>query len=85
MAQNRKTKSAQAGPGFESQLARIEEIVSRLEKGDLPLEESVQLFEEGMRLCTDCTRLLDQAETRVRVLLEGEPPAEPEAKSEPAS
>lgn len=79
MAEKGKAKSAKAGPGFESLLHRIEDIVSRLEQGDLPLEDSVQLFEEGMRLCADCTRLLDQAETRVRVLLEPpESPAAPE-------
>jgi exodeoxyribonuclease VII small subunit len=43
--------------------------VKQLEKGDLPLEESLQLFENGMRLSADCKRQLEEAESRVEMLI----------------
>jgi exodeoxyribonuclease VII small subunit len=54
---------------FEDCLKRLEEIVERLEKGDLSLEESLALFEEGMKLSNSCRGELDQAEGRIEVLL----------------
>lgn len=54
---------------FETALARLEEIVQALEKGDLPLEQSLKLFEEGVRLARYCTRRLDEAERKVEILL----------------
>jgi exodeoxyribonuclease VII small subunit len=53
---------------FETSLEELERIVKELEKGDLPLERSLELFESGMRLSTDCKRLLEDAESRVEVL-----------------
>ena len=53
---------------FEEALARLEEIVSALERGDAPLEESLRLFEEGSRLMKECTDLLNKAEQKVRML-----------------
>jgi len=53
---------------FEEALARLEEIVSALERGDAPLDESLCLFEEGSRLMKECTDLLNQAEQKVRML-----------------
>ena len=44
-------------------------MVKELEKGDLPLEQSLQLFENGMRLSADCKRQLEEAETRVEILM----------------
>lgn len=55
---------------FETGLAELEGIVARLERGDLPLEESLQLFERGMHLSRDCRTLLDRAELRIRNLLQ---------------
>ena len=57
---------------FEEQLAELERVVDRLEVGGLPLEESVQLFESGMRLSKDCKAQLSSAESRMRVLVEPE-------------
>ncbi len=57
---------------FEDQLAALEGVVERLERGELSLEESVQLFEEGMRLSNACKKELDAAEGRIQVLVEGE-------------
>jgi exodeoxyribonuclease VII small subunit len=57
---------------FEEQLAELERVVDRLEVGGLPLEESVQLFENGMRLSKACKAQLSSAESRMRVLVEPE-------------
>jgi exodeoxyribonuclease VII small subunit len=54
---------------FEEALSKLEEIVSKLEKGDIPLEESLKLFEEGIRLSRFCNQKLDEAEKRVAILL----------------
>ena len=56
-------------PKFEECLQRLERIVQELEKGDAPLEQSLALFEEGMKLSADCRKELEQAEGRVEVLL----------------
>ena len=57
---------------FEASLSRLESIVSRLEEGELPLEESLTLFEEGVGLLKRCTHRLDDAERRVERLLAAE-------------
>lgn len=54
---------------FEDCLKRLEEIVDKLEKGDLPLEQSLALFEEGMQLSNSCRSELEQAEGKVEILL----------------
>jgi len=54
---------------FEEALNKLEKIVSKLEKGDIPLEDSLKLFEEGIRLSRFCNQKLDEAERRVEVLL----------------
>ncbi|MBV9678362.1 MAG: exodeoxyribonuclease VII small subunit [Acidobacteriaceae bacterium] len=53
---------------FEARLDELERIVKELERGDLPLEQSLSLFEAGMRLSADCKRQLEEAETRVEIL-----------------
>jgi exodeoxyribonuclease VII small subunit len=57
-------------PSFEESLAKLEEIVRRLEEGNLPLEESVALFEEGTRLARSCSERLESAELRVSQLMQ---------------
>jgi exodeoxyribonuclease VII small subunit len=54
---------------FEDALQKLEKIVSKLEEGDLPLEESLKIFEEGIRLSRFCNQKLDEAEKRVEILL----------------
>lgn len=54
---------------FEQSLARLEEIVKKLEQGECGLDESLKLFEEGARLADSCNALLDQAEQKVDILL----------------
>ncbi|MBV9268586.1 MAG: exodeoxyribonuclease VII small subunit [Acidobacteriaceae bacterium] len=58
-----------SSPNFEASLEELERIVKELEKGDLPLERSLALFETGMRLSSECKRQLEEAETRVEILL----------------
>ena len=53
---------------FEESAQRLEEIVRLLERGDVPLEEAMALFEEGTGLMKTCTTLLDRAEQKVRKL-----------------
>jgi exodeoxyribonuclease VII small subunit len=54
---------------FETSLKELEKIVEQLEAGDLPLERSLELFEQGVKLSRDCQQRLDEAERRVEVLL----------------
>jgi len=54
---------------FEGALGRLEEIVRRMETGDMGLEESLKAFEEGIKLARVCSRKLDEAERRVDILL----------------
>jgi len=69
---------------FEASLEALEQIVRDLEQGDLPLEKSLELFEQGIRLSRECQERLSQAERRIEVLLrdnQGRPVAAPfEAK-----
>ena len=55
---------------FEEAMARLETIVSELEKGDLPLDESLKIFEEGIRLSKTCLKMLDEAERKVEILIQ---------------
>jgi exodeoxyribonuclease VII small subunit len=56
---------------FEENMARLEEIVGKLEKGDAQLSDSLALFEEGTRLVTACRKELDKAEQQVVKLMKG--------------
>ena len=57
---------------FEEALGRLEDIVKRMEAGDMTLEESLKAFEEGIKLARLCSRRLDEAERRVEMLLKQE-------------
>jgi exodeoxyribonuclease VII small subunit len=66
----RTRKSKGSGePAFEASLDRLEEIVELLEAGELPLEKSLALFEEGVELSRRCNSRLDEAERRLEVLV----------------
>jgi exodeoxyribonuclease VII small subunit len=56
---------------FEEHLTKLESVVEQLERGDLTLEDSVRLFEEGVKLSVACKAELEEAEGRVMVLVEG--------------
>jgi exodeoxyribonuclease VII small subunit len=62
--------------GFEEQLQELEELVRKLEDGSLPLEESLLLFERGIKLSRELQGSLQAASLRVTKLLEGDPGAE---------
>lgn len=78
--------AAQAVPlRFEEAVAALEEAVRKLEAGDLPLEEAMRLFQEGVRLSRRCAELLDEAERKIELLLaqegrEGQEGQEPTLK-----
>ncbi len=59
---------AQSPPPFEEAMAELEEVVARLEEGDLTLEETLALYERGQELAALCARLLDEAELRLEQL-----------------
>ena len=61
--------SAPSAESFEGTMKRLSEIVTRLERGDIPLEESLQLFEEGVRLSARSQEKLDAAQKKVEELL----------------
>jgi exodeoxyribonuclease VII small subunit len=75
-------------PEFEHSLARLEEIVRRLENANLSLDDAMKLFEEGVVLSRECQKQLEQAEGKVEILLKkagGEltaQPFEPEGEEE---
>lgn len=54
---------------FEKKLSRLEEIVAKMEKGDLSLEDSLKFFEEGVKLSRECHERLNQAEATVQKLV----------------
>jgi exodeoxyribonuclease VII small subunit len=66
-------------PSFEAGLAELEAVVKELEGGDLPLEQAIALFEKGVHLSDSCRTQLEEAETRVEILLKknGQVKAEP--------
>ena len=55
---------------FEASLADLEVIVGQLEEGDMPLEESLDLFEKGIKLSRDCRARLTKAERRIEILMQ---------------
>jgi exodeoxyribonuclease VII small subunit len=63
------SETPEAAPDFETALKRLEEIVKKLESGDLTLDASLELFEEGIQLSRLCHLKLGQAERRVEILL----------------
>jgi exodeoxyribonuclease VII small subunit len=56
-------------PAFEAGLEELERIVKEMESGDLPLEKALELFEKGMELSSSCRKQLEEAETRVEILV----------------
>lgn len=64
-----KPAETQGKGDFEKSLARLEEVVKRLENTDLSLDEAMKLFEEGVKLSHECQKQLEEAEGRVEILL----------------
>jgi exodeoxyribonuclease VII small subunit len=65
-----KSASAAAPPAFEAALAQLESLVTRLEAGDLPLDEALRTFEQGVRLTRECQGALAGAQQKVQLLLQ---------------
>jgi exodeoxyribonuclease VII small subunit len=65
----RKSRSDAAEPDFEQSLQELETLIARLERGDLPLAESLTLFEQGVALTRQCHARLADAQARVELLL----------------
>jgi exodeoxyribonuclease VII small subunit len=61
---------AKKPPNFEQSLTELEQLVERMELGNLPLEESLKLFERGIQLTRSCQMALIEAEQKVRILME---------------
>ncbi len=57
-------------PDFDRAMAELERLVETMEQGDLPLEQSLELFERGIKLTRTCQRALKEAEQKVHILLE---------------
>lgn len=57
---------------FEETIKQLEEIATQLEKGNLTLDESVEKFEQGMKLSKQCSKTLEEAEKRITILLKNE-------------
>jgi exodeoxyribonuclease VII small subunit len=75
-----KKPETQKKPDFERSLARLEEVVSKLESPQLSLDEAMKLFEEGVALSRECQKQLEEAEGKVEILLkkaDGKVVAEP--------
>jgi exodeoxyribonuclease VII small subunit len=65
-------------PKFEECLQRLEKIVAELEKGDISLDRSLELFDEGMKLSGSCRKELEEAEGKVEILLKRNGKLQPE-------
>ncbi|HXF59692.1 MAG TPA: exodeoxyribonuclease VII small subunit [Candidatus Saccharimonadales bacterium] len=70
------------GESFETMMKRLEELVHKMERGDLSLDESIRSFEEGIRLVKQCTSVLGEAEKRIQRLTEQGVVADTETKTE---
>lgn len=69
-----KQPAQKGGPdvSFEESLERLENLVGELEEGELPLDEAIERFEKGLKLVKDCRARLEQAELKVKKLMEEE-------------
>ena len=65
-------KGMKSMPTFEEQITKLEETVRLLERGDISLDESLALFEQGIKLTKCCQEQLDKAEKKVKILINGE-------------
>ena len=65
---------------FEKKLTRLEDIVEKMESGDLSLDDSLKLFEEGVKLSRDCQSQLTKAEEKVKVLLSVDADGKPQTR-----
>lgn len=79
MAKNSKTEDV---PTFENALEQLEKLVDSMEQGDMSLDDSLKAFEEGIKLTRQCQKSLDEAEQKVKILLQNTAEAELEPFSD---
>lgn len=72
------SEETQPKPTFETSLQELESVVKEMESGDLPLERALALFERGMALSEMCRKQLEDAETRVEILMRRQGAVQPE-------
>lgn len=68
----RDISSGEESMAFEEAMSELEKIVQKLEKGELPLEESIEYFQKGVELSKYCSRKLDEIERKITMLIEEE-------------
>ena len=76
---------SQENQTFEASMTRLEQIVRAMERGDVPLEESLKLFQEGTELVRNCQKLLDDAQLQIKKIMTAPDgsPVEEEFQDEP--
>jgi len=65
-------KMAKAKLSFEDALEKLEELVTEIEQGAVPLEESIKKYEDGLKLIKSCRAILNEAEKKIQILAKGE-------------
>jgi exodeoxyribonuclease VII small subunit len=70
LCNNNNMPKKKTSPSFEDTLAELEQLVNRLERGDISLEESLQAFERGVNLTRSCQKALQEAEQKVQILID---------------
>ena len=71
-----KKSNSEETPTFEDALGQLEKLVDSMEQGEMSLDDSLKAFEEGIKLTRQCQKSLDEAEQKVKILLENTPDAE---------
>jgi len=77
------SKSQEKKPGFEDSLSELEELVGKLESGDLSLDQSLECFKRGVELTRQCQSVLDQAQQTVEALTQQDSATEKSSVDEP--
>lgn len=67
---------AKSAKTFESKMEVLEEIVSKLERGEAPLEECISMYEKGVTLAKECMTMLNEAEQKIKIISQNEPDAQ---------
>ena len=67
---------AKSAKTFESKMEVLEEIVSKLERGEAPLEECICIYEKGVTLAKECMTMLNEAEQKIKIISQNEPDAQ---------
>jgi len=80
MADKKNSDRQEKGDGFEKILERLEETLEKLERGNLPLEQSIELYTKGVEMLKSARGVLDKAQSRLEVLMSSDEDGEPKAR-----